>query len=794
MNIKQQLNEIRKGLPKHIQWLLLFAAFLVVVILLSLLVSGGGDKNNSRKANKEVSLLISPSELDWTNVPVGKSRSQKIIISSELPAKISEVRLSKEIVGMTLVSACPNMPQIEGGLACDINLEWKPTEALDNTSVKLLVKYRAFGAPVEMENLAEVPIVISSKGEKLKAEQPKAGSPEPAPVLIVPPIGIIDPGTPPVTPPVEPGPPEPILPIVIPEPSEPVPAPPAPIIVPEPPVLPTPNPIEPPFIPEPPIELPALPAPIEDPVTEACYEFAFIGYDANGHQAGWIRASGGRYMFHPFSDKDCSKPTGEYNSETGIITDIKNPSKKIGSDAQRIGAAMNLSVAMPTLSNPSAAKSANRARQLLEGELPDSGGMSKKITKSEKPSNRIPSSLAGGQATVSSDPYDRTFVLRHFKPIPATIVNDVRAVAGNKLFPVQATVDRHVYSDNGRTIIVPAGTLMLGRVTGDMPGPYKAIGRIDIEWYRFVRPDGVEFNFTGDKPFSADSQGRVGVPGRGSTDYLEQMVMPLLTAMVPAAVNMIAPLSDKFVNQIDLDNNTVTQSGTVRSSELAKQEIIKSWNSVAQKLLIDTLDNTMPPFSIAAGTRITVYSPTDLIVAFGEFTGDEGVGPNRGYAKAEAQTITVGQVEPETMLGQARSHLEGTAHKFQDARMQQLMKGFDLYQGKQMAASNAYYNQLNQQGGILQKDGTVLKKTGTAEEQKLYNEQVLGLQYDEFGNIKNPNAPIAAQPQTPAALLCEDGSPPNAQGCCAGETLTEVEGQGMNCCPDVGGDCFPPIL
>ena len=74
-----------------------------------------------------------------------------------------------------------------------------------------------------------------------------------------------------------------------------------------------------------------------------------------------------------------------------------------------------------------------------------------------------------------------------------------------------------------------------------------------------IRPDGVEFNFTdeGHQPFAGDAQGRVGVPGRGSTDYMEQFVMPMLTAIVPAAVNLIAPVSDAFVNQIDLDNNTM---------------------------------------------------------------------------------------------------------------------------------------------------------------------------------------------------------------------------------------------
>ena len=43
----------------------------------------------------------------------------------------------------------------------------------------------------------------------------------------------------------------------------------------------------------------------------------------------------------------------------------------------------------------------------------------------------------------------------------------------------------------------------------------------------------------------------MGVPGRGSSDYLEQFVMPMLTAFVPATINLINPVADAFVNQID---------------------------------------------------------------------------------------------------------------------------------------------------------------------------------------------------------------------------------------------------
>lgn len=44
-----------------------------------------------------------------------------------------------------------------------------------------------------------------------------------------------------------------------------------------------------------------------------------------------------------------------------------------------------------------------------------------------------------------------------------------------------------------------------------------------------------------------------------------------------------------------------------------------------------------------------------------------------------------------------------------------------------------------------------------------------------------------------ADLLCYDGTAPDKNGCCTGETYTDMGDLGFNCCPDNGGDCFPPI-
>jgi hypothetical protein len=361
----------------------------------------------------------------------------------------------------------------------------------------------------------------------------------------------------------------------------------------------------------------------------------------------------------------------------------------------------------------------------------------------------------------------------------------------------------------------------MGYLDGNLPGPYQAFGRMNIKWYQFIRPDGVEFNFENENqdPYSADAQGRMGVPGHGSTDYVEQMVMPILTSLVPAAVNMIAPIADTVINQIDLDNNTIVQSGTIRSSEMAKQEVINTWNKIAQKLLVDAIDNTVPPFSIAAGTRINVYSPVDLIVTCDEnenkgkkcaFT-TYGNGSRRTWADLKNK-VEIDTSDP-SWVGQVRSfdldqYCDHSGNKVTiggnwaasgyDYRTVYMYCESQNYQAKNNAKQAAYNESVKTQaekkyGNVTfnQTTGT-FSQSGSDEQIKAYNQDILGLKYDEEDNIINPwekpNDVIAEE-----VLTCEDGAAPDANGCCAGETYTDMGEAGFNCCPDAGGDCFPPI-
>lgn len=803
--IKQQISQMRKTTPKSVQWLLLGVAFVVVLILMTMLIGGRSKSKDIQADDTPINLIITPEtgitdwsneSINWANTKVGDKKKATLKVSATAPVKIMAVRYHKEIAGFEFKTACHQLAYIDENISCTLFLDYVPTTAMDTETTSLFIDWRGASQPDAMKKTDKVVLVM--------------GATAPAPVAKPEPVKIVETK------------PEPEI-----ESTKPVQAE----------IKKDIEAIAP--------SDPFADAQIEATPSVACSEFAFPGYDSTGNQIGWIRPEHGAYYFHPFSDKKCNNPTGIYNPDSGLITDIKNNGKKIGTDAEHIGyTTISGGGNLPQLSNP-VKKVANRAYQLSTEELissdmsgaaptPDYAGADEihnafrgGISLKEKPDD-VRVGTSGIDSIFSSDPFDRTFVLRQYKPIPATIVSEVRAdpelyTNGKKGLPVRATVDRNVYSDNGRTVIIPAGTLLLGYVTGDIPGPYKTVGRMDIRWYQFILPNGVEFNFndgTGDtSPFSGDSQGRVGVPGYGSTDYIEQMVMPLLTAVVPAAVNLIAPITDKFVNQIDLDNNTVVQSGTVRSSELAKNEIITAWNQVAQKFIVDMMNNTVPPFSIAAGTRITVFPPTDLVLTCGNDDSkkcsvqmvEKALGTKK-YDNAENrnqrakwQHQGTAQYDDESWTGQVRSfNLQEYCSNYKDGKLNLTADQTQtLYERGIDYSTVLFYCQSNQykainnakQDALYQNQQEQFQKNNSTVGSKTYNENVLGLKYNEDGSIQNPFQSAKKEEETATTIItCEDGTNPDANGCCTGEVYTDMGDQGFNCCPSSGGDCFPPIL
>lgn len=813
--VKTKIQETFNTTPPVVRWLLLVAAFVVVLILLFLLI--GQPKKKAAPVvgtDYDIDLVISPENVDFSNTKIGQKQTQKFKINATHDAIVDSVSVQDSVSGFSANTfGCANKP-VNKDIPCSVDVTFIPGDSNVSGKVTLLVEWHDKN-DTENTNLktSKIVIPVSATGGVAEPEQKPVVKPEPVSAPI--------------------SEPDPIVPeddFLIDEEDD--------FEEPEPIVGGNRN-----IFGATEEITPRRKAP------EKCSDFAMPGYDMSGEQIGWIKPKAGRYEFHPFSDVECNSPTGIYNPDTGIITSIEGR-KKIGTDADHRGGTVNTNtvpqlrskstrVAAPATSGSYVPKGMGNLRKTMK---PQEGSGVLNFAKNELKKEALMGSSNESESVYSSMPYDRTFILRQFKPIPATIVSDVRAdpsvygcdlgsktCEGGSGIPVRATVDRNVYSDNGRTIIIPTGTLLMGYLKGELPGPYKSIGRMEIKWYQFIRPDGVEFNFENkdQDPYSADSQGRVGVPGYGSTDYIEQMVMPLLTAVIPAAVNMIAPIADTFVNQIDLDNNTVVQSGKVRSSELAKNEVITAWNQVAQKLIVDALDNTVPPFSIAAGTRITVYSPVDLVATCGE--GDEA-GANAGKKCAfhefnkknrrkwsDVQGGITVNPDDSSWTGQSRgfnlskfcTRKDNDVWTVDDGKLEEIRKsGYDYktvlaycqaqnYQAVNQAKYDAYYqNKMKNStmtNTIAQNDDTGIITTTYSDE---FNKDVLGLQYDG-DNIINPfEKPAAPAADTVGTLLCEDGTSPDANGCCTGEIYTEMGPDSdlpYACCPAGSGDCFPPL-
>ena len=811
-NLKQQFKEFKDNTPKHIQWILLGAAFVVVIILLALLLGHKSNNTPTEKMNENLSFEVDPQSVDLTGIEVGKTENESITVSVSAPVIIKDIDIKAD--GIKTTDNCR-----DGATdLCIIKVIYKPTFVQKETEATLKINWYVESQP-ELVKTQEVVVKYSS----WKKEEPKKVEPvvEKKPVVAQKPV------------------------VIEPEEDEEEPQPIIEKAAKEIKTVAVKNPLKgkDEFV---------LPP-------EKCSEFAIPGYDQSGRQIGWIKPERGANYFHPFSDKDCSNPTGKYDIATGVITSLKDGSK-IGTDSDHIGyrnvRSRNLSV--PKLASPRSSVAPTSNGTFGEGAVWETGGKTydnehamrnlfnddwEKWGEKKYDYAALKGSATTAESIISSRPYDRTFILRQFKPIPATIVSEVRAdpsvygcsktVSGpcdpskNHSIPVRATVDRNVYSDDGRTIILPTGTLLMGYLDGNLPGPYQAFGRMNIKWYQFIRPDGVEFNFEKDDqdPYSADAQGRMGVPGHGSTDYVEQMVMPILTSLVPAAVNMISPIADTVISQIDLDNNTIVQSGTIRSSEMAKQEIINTWNKITQKLLVDAIDNTVPPFSIAAGTRINVFSPVDLIVTCDaeDNPGKKCAFTTYGSEKRRSWASLKNKVEIDTKdsswIGQVRSFDlmqycttdkngkvtigSNWANSGSDYRTVYMYCESQNYQAKNNAKQAAYNESVKTQAAekygdvqFNQTTGTFVQ-SGTDEQKKAYNTEVLGLKYDDNDNIVNPwakpNDFVAEEAAAEEVLTCDDGNAPDANGCCAGETYTDMGAAGFNCCPDSGGDCFPPI-
>ncbi len=198
------------------------------------------------------------------------------------------------------------------------------------------------------------------------------------------------------------------------------------------------------------------------------------------------------------------------------------------------------------------------------------------------------------------------------KPIPAVIA---RAIDSNNPAPITAFVERNVYAEEGRNVIIPAGSRLMGTL-GGVTASSEATSesaRVQISWERLIRPDGSLFVFQG---LTGDAQGRAGALGYVDQQLFKKYTLPIMTSTLTSATSyFMAPTSD---------TTGETETPRQQAANDARENFLNEMNQIFDEILADK-SNIKPMTYIPAGTRIIVYPNTDLWLRTVERDQDESL-------------------------------------------------------------------------------------------------------------------------------------------------------------------------
>ncbi len=233
-----------------------------------------------------------------------------------------------------------------------------------------------------------------------------------------------------------------------------------------------------------------------------------------------------------------------------------------------------------------------------------------------------------GAKIVSGWPVKLEQVVLKGKAIPAVLQSsiDSRFVDG---MPISAVVERHIYAEAGRNIIIPAGSRLIGEAEG-ISGEGRA-SKIDIKWTRLIRPDGAAFTF---EATSGDAQGRGGVAGYLDEQFLDRYGRPALLSATVSAMGYLIAVDDAITT--NQDNATTVQSDKAQAAADARAQFLGDMQAIFEDM-IQNASGVEPIVFIPSGTRLTVYANEDLFLRSESDDVDEYLS-QYGADGTEAQT------------------------------------------------------------------------------------------------------------------------------------------------------------
>lgn len=220
------------------------------------------------------------------------------------------------------------------------------------------------------------------------------------------------------------------------------------------------------------------------------------------------------------------------------------------------------------------------------------------------------SSLDFGKA-ISSLRVDMSNMITLDKPIPAVLARSIITIdQDGGAAPVTAIVERNVYGEAGRNVIIPAGSRAIGIMEdGDgIAGRFdKSSGgvKVNISWQRIIRPDGIAFDIRG-LSRTGDAEGR----GGGALGYVDEQMLkkygvPLLGTVATSAVAYMMAANE------DAAANSNIETSKQQAASDARQNFLDKMNDILDKI-IEEKEQIVSVTFVPAGTRIIIYPMKDL--------------------------------------------------------------------------------------------------------------------------------------------------------------------------------------
>ncbi|WP_117196077.1 type IV secretion system protein VirB10 [Rhizobium terrae] len=207
---------------------------------------------------------------------------------------------------------------------------------------------------------------------------------------------------------------------------------------------------------------------------------------------------------------------------------------------------------------------------------------------------------------------DRSATARQIKRIDAMIPEGSlipgileTAIVSDLPGQIRAITSQDVYSFDGRRVLIPTGTRLIGEYQSEVTRGQK---RIFVIWTRLLRDDGVTVRLNS---IGTDSLGRSGLTGIVDNKWRERFGSAILLSIVGGGASYLTGYGSGQYSSGGSSSGDNGSSNSDRAADLARQTIAQTFSDMANQALSENL-KIPPTISIQQGERIFVYVRQDL--------------------------------------------------------------------------------------------------------------------------------------------------------------------------------------